>query len=57
MHTLDQELIIPAGSALTEVAQLKGKTVGYVKNTTAHYFLKKCWKKPGWNGRTSTPYL
>ena len=47
MHTLDQELIIPAGSALTEVAQLKGKTVGYVKNTTAHYFLEKMLEEAG----------
>ena len=47
MHTLDQELIIPAGSDLTEVAQLKGKTVGYVKNTTAHYFLEKMLEEAG----------
>ena len=47
MHTLDQELIIPAGSTLTEVAQLKGKTVGYVKNTTAHYFLEKMLEEAG----------
>lgn len=47
MHTLDQELIVPAGSDLTEVAQLKGKTVGYVKNTTAHYFLEKMLEEAG----------
>ena len=47
MHTLDQELILPAGSAVTEVAQLKGKTVGYVKNTTAHYFLEKMLEEAG----------
>ncbi len=47
MHTLDQELIVPAGSALTEVVQLKGKTVGYVKNTTAHYFLEKMLEEAG----------
>ena len=47
MHTLDQELIIPAGSPLTEVAQLQGKTVGYVKNTTAHYFLEKMLEEAG----------
>ena len=47
MHTLDQELIIPAGSTLTEAAQLKGKTVGYVKNTTAHYFLEKMLEEAG----------
>lgn len=47
MHTLDQELIIPAGSTLTSVADLKGKTVGYVKNTTAHYFLEKMLEEAG----------
>ena len=47
MHTLDQELIIPAGSPLTEVSQLKGKTVGYVKNTTAHYFMEKMLEEAG----------
>lgn len=47
MHTLDQELIIPAGSAITDVAQLKGKKVGYVKNTTAHYFLEKMLENAG----------
>lgn len=47
MHTLDQELIIPAGSTLTSVAELKGKTVGYVKNTTAHYFLEKMLEEAG----------
>ncbi len=47
MHTLDQELIIPAGSTLTEVAQLKGKKVGYVKNTTAQYFLEKMLEEAG----------
>ena len=47
MHTLDQELVIPAGSPLTEVSQLKGKTVGYVKNTTAHYFLEKMLEEAG----------
>ena len=47
MHTLDQELIIPAGSTVTDVAQLKGKKVGYVKNTTAHYFLEKMLEEAG----------
>lgn len=47
MHTLDQELIIPAGSTITDVAQLKGKKVGYVKNTTAHYFLEKMLEEAG----------
>ena len=40
-NTLYQELIIPEGSTITDVSELRGKTVGYVKNTTAHYFLAK----------------
>lgn len=57
MHTLEQELIIPAGSALTDVAQLKGKTVGYVKNTTAHYFLEKMLEEAGleWSDINAVP--
>ena len=47
MHTLDQELILPVGSTVTDVAQLKGKKVGYVKNTTAHYFLEKMLEDAG----------
>ncbi len=40
-HTLEQELIVPHQSPLKDVSELRGKKVGYVKNTTAHYFLKK----------------
>lgn len=45
--TLQQELIAAPGSGITSVAQLKGKKVGYVKNTTAHYFLSKMLTKAG----------
>lgn len=45
--TLDQELIIPPNSTITSVAELKGKKVGYVKNTTAHYFLSKMLTEAG----------
>lgn len=47
MHTLEQELVIPPDSPITSVAELKGKTVGYVKNTTAHYFLEKMLEEAG----------
>lgn len=39
--TLDQELIASPDSGITSVEELKGKKVGYVENTTAHYFLSK----------------
>ena len=37
--TLLQEVDVPAGSAIKTVADLKGKKVAYVQNTTAHLFL------------------
>jgi len=37
--TLNQEVVVPKGSKVTDIAGLKGKKVGYVRNTTAHYFL------------------
>lgn len=57
MHTLEQELIIPPDSAITSVAELKGKTVGYVKNTTAHYFLEKMLEQAGleWEDINAVP--
>ena len=45
--TLDQELIAAPGSGITSVAELKGKKVGYVKNTTAQYFLSKMLTEAG----------
>jgi len=39
--TLDQELLIGPDSSIKTVAELKGKKVAYVKNTTAQYFLAK----------------
>ncbi len=40
-NTQNQELIIPAGSDITGITDLKRKKVGYIKSTTAHYFLYK----------------
>lgn len=56
-NTLEQELIIPPDSPLTSVAELKGKTVGYVKNTTAHYFLEKMLERAGlaWTDINAVP--
>jgi sulfonate transport system substrate-binding protein len=45
--TLDQELVIPAGSGIKTVADLKGKKVAYIKSTTAHYFLAKMLEQAG----------
>ncbi|SHJ50943.1 ABC transporter substrate-binding protein [Hespellia stercorisuis] len=45
--TLNQELIAAPDSEITSVEELKGKKVGYVKNTTAQYFLAKMLESAG----------
>ncbi|KAI7259926.1 hypothetical protein KC345_g10191 [Hortaea werneckii] len=46
-NTLNQELVIPKGSTVTTVAELKGKKIAYVPNTTAQYFLVKMLEGAG----------
>ncbi|MNW27609.1 putative aliphatic sulfonates-binding protein precursor [compost metagenome] len=48
-NTLNQELVVPKDSPLKTVADLKGKKVAFVKNTTAHYFLLKMLEEAGLN--------
>lgn len=43
----NQELIVMEDSGIKSVADLKGKNVGYVKNTTAQYFLYQMLKEAG----------
>ncbi|MDP4097075.1 ABC transporter substrate-binding protein [Paenibacillus sp. P96] len=45
--TLNQELVVPKGSPIKSVAELKGKKVAYVNATTAHYFLVKMLESAG----------
>jgi sulfonate transport system substrate-binding protein len=56
-NTLLQEVIVPKGSSVTSIAQLKGKKVGYVQNTTAQYFLDELLKQNGlsWSDIQPTP--
>jgi sulfonate transport system substrate-binding protein len=56
-NTLNQEVVAPKGSKVTSIGQLKGKKVGYVKNTTAHYFLYELLKRAGlgWDDITAAP--
>ncbi|WP_328407622.1 ABC transporter substrate-binding protein [Streptomyces violaceus] len=56
-NTLNQEVVAPKGSEVTSIARLKGKKVGYVKNTTAHYFLYELLKRAGlgWDDITAAP--
>jgi sulfonate transport system substrate-binding protein len=35
----DQVVLVPKTSAITTIADLKGKRVGYVRGTTSHYYL------------------
>jgi len=56
-NTLLQELVVGKGSAITGVAQLKGRKVGYVQNTTAQYFLDKLLEQAGlsWQDINAAP--
>ncbi len=53
--TLLQEVVVPKGSAIKTVADLKGKKVAYVQNTTAHLFLFESLKKAGLKWTDITP--
>jgi sulfonate transport system substrate-binding protein len=57
--TLLQEVVVGKGSPITTIAQLKGKKVGYVQNTTAQYFLYELLKQAGlgWKDITAAPLL
>ncbi|WP_329244075.1 ABC transporter substrate-binding protein [Streptomyces sp. NBC_01478] len=57
--TLNQEVIVPKGSKVTDIAGLRGKKVGYVQNTTAHYFLYELLKQAGltWSDIDAKPLL
>lgn len=57
--TLNQEVVVPKGSTVTDIAGLKGKKVGYVQNTTAHYFLYELLKRAGlkWSDIDAKPLL
>ncbi|MFJ2818765.1 ABC transporter substrate-binding protein [Streptomyces sp. NPDC087294] len=57
--TLNQEVVVPKGSQVTSIAGLKGKKVGYVQNTTAHYFLYELLKRAGlkWSDVDAKPLL
>jgi len=48
-NTTLQEVVVPKGSAIKSIADLKGKKVGYIKSTTAHYFLYEMLKSAGLN--------
>ncbi len=53
----NQVVLVPRGSALTSLADLKGKRVGYVRATTSQYFLIRMLESVGltWADITPTP--
>ncbi|WP_411349988.1 ABC transporter substrate-binding protein [Paenibacillus sp. WLX2291] len=46
-NTLNQEVVVPKDSPIQTPADLKGKKIAFVKNTTAHYFLLKILQDAG----------
>ncbi|MDX3129942.1 ABC transporter substrate-binding protein [Streptomyces europaeiscabiei] len=57
--TLNQEVVVPKGSKVTDIAGLKSRKVGYVQNTTAHYFLYELLRQAGlkWSDIDAKPLL
>lgn len=55
--TLQQEVVVPEGSDITSVADLKGKKVAFIQNTTAHLFLYKSLAAAGlaWSDIQAVP--
>ncbi len=51
----NQVLLVPKGSSARTVADLKGKRVGYVRATTAHYFLIRMLEEVGLGWGDITP--
>jgi len=43
----NQVVLTPKGSTIRTVADLKGKTIGYVRATTSHYILLRLLKEAG----------
>jgi sulfonate transport system substrate-binding protein len=50
-----QAVIVPKDSAIRTLADLRGKRVGYVRATTAHYFLLKMLQQVGLSFADITP--
>ncbi|MDT3425025.1 sulfonate transport system substrate-binding protein [Paenibacillus forsythiae] len=54
-NTLLQELVVPKNSPIKSVAELKGKQVAYVQNTTSQYFLAKMLESAGLTWKDIVP--
>lgn len=51
----NQAILLPKDSKIQSLADLKGKRVGFVRSTTAHYFLIKALKEQGLSFADITP--
>ena len=51
----EQVVLVPAGSGITKLADLRGKRVGYVRATTTHYYLLRMLASVGLTWRDITP--
>ena len=51
----NQVVLVPKGSALSKVSDLKGKRIGYVRATTSHYILLRLLDEAGLTWRDVTP--
>ncbi|AOX20062.1 ABC transporter substrate-binding protein [Kozakia baliensis] len=45
--TTNQAVVVPANSTAHSIADLRGKKVGYIRSTTAHYFLIRMLQQQG----------
>lgn len=43
----NQAFMLPKGSTVQSVGELKGKRIGYIRSTSSHYFLLKALKEQG----------
>jgi len=53
--TNNQVVLVPKGSAVQRIADLKGKRVGYVRATTTHYYLTRMLEDAGLSFADITP--
>lgn len=51
----NQVILVPKGSRITSLADLKGRRVGYVRATTSHYFLIRMLQSVGLGWSDITP--
>ncbi|GAB7127641.1 ABC transporter substrate-binding protein [Silvimonas sp. JCM 19000] len=51
----NQVMLVPKGSAIKDVGELKGKRIGYVRSTTSHYFLLRLLREKGLSFSDVTP--